>query len=51
MDTDLDLEWRKFQRRCKRVVSLPNENYSYRRWISSPNNVTAELEISLRGYR
>jgi hypothetical protein len=47
---------RKFQQRYKLEASLPNENYdmiilknSFRYWDFSPNDVLAELEISVWG--
>ncbi len=51
-----DTSWRKFQQRYKLVATLPNKNYdmlifknSYRHWDFFPNDVLAELEISLWG--
>jgi hypothetical protein len=53
-----DISRRKFQQRYKLVVPLPNKNYdmlifkkSYRHWDFSPNDVLAELEISVWGLK
>ncbi len=50
------MSWHKFQQRYELVAPLPNENYDmlikknlYRYWDISPNNMLAELEISVRG--
>jgi hypothetical protein len=42
----LEHTWRKFLQRYLLLALLSSENYSYHRWICSPNNVLAELEIS-----
>jgi hypothetical protein len=51
-----DTSQRKFQQRYELVAPLPTKKYdmlifknSYRHWDFSPNDVLAELEISLWG--
>ncbi len=53
-----DTSRRKFQQRYKLVAPLPNENYdmlilknTYRHGDFSPNDVLAELEISVWGLK
>ncbi len=41
--------WGKLQQPYKLVAPLPNENYSYRYWDFSLNDMLAELEISVWG--
>jgi hypothetical protein len=44
-----DTPRREFQWRYKLVVSLHDENNSYRRWNCSPNDVLAKLETLVWG--